>query len=417
MRGLARIGGELTFDDVPLTEVARRFGTPSYVYSRAMIESAFREFDEGLAGVDHLVCYAVKANSNLAVLETLALLGAGFDIVSGGEMARVLAAGGRAERILFSGVGKTEAEMRAALVAGIRCFNVESEPELERIDRVAGALGACAPVSLRINPDVDAGTHPYISTGLAGNKFGIPHSRALDAYRRAASAANLRVIGIDCHIGSQILDTSPLDEALERVMELVEALALEGIALSHVDLGGGFGIRYRDETPPDIGAYCRGLVARLGGRGYQVLLEPGRAIVGGAGVLLTRVEYLKLDKAKRFAVVDASMSELIRPALYGAWHDIVPVFDRGGEAASYDVVGPVCESSDVLGTDRSLALREGDLLAILSAGAYGMAMASNYNTRPRPCEVLIDRARAVEVRARESVESLFALEKRLEASR
>jgi diaminopimelate decarboxylase len=417
MRGLARIGGELALDDVSLSEVARRFGTPCYVYSRAMIESAFREFDEGLAGVDHLVCYAVKANSNLAVLETLALLGAGFDIVSGGEMARVLAAGGRAERIIFSGVGKTEAEMRGALMAGIRCFNVESEPELDRLDRVAGDLGLAAPVSLRINPDVDAGTHPYISTGMAGNKFGIPHARAVDAYRRAAALPHLRVTGIDCHIGSQILDTAPLDEALERVMDLVEALKREGIELSHVDLGGGFGIRYRDETPPDIRAWCGRLVARLSGRGYQVLLEPGRAIVGAAGVLLTRVEYLKLDKAKRFAVVDASMSELIRPALYQAWHDIVAVCDRGGAAERYDVVGPVCESSDVLGIDRDLALHEGDLLAILSAGAYGMAMASNYNARPRPCEVLIDHGRAVEVRARESVESLYALEKRLEPRR
>jgi diaminopimelate decarboxylase len=417
MRGLARIGAELALDDVPLTEVARRFGTPCYVYSRAMIESAFREFDEGLAAVDHLVCYAVKANSNLAVLETLARLGAGFDIVSGGELARVLAAGGRADRVLFSGVGKTADEMRAALMAGIRCFNVESEPELDRLDRVAAALGVVAPVSLRINPDVDAGTHPYISTGMAGNKFGIPHAHALAAYRRAASLPHLRVTGIDCHIGSQILDTSPLDEALERVLELVEALARDGIVLSHVDLGGGFGIRYRDETPPDVPAYCRGLAARLAGRGWQVLLEPGRAIVGAAGVLLARVEYLKLDKAKRFAVVDASMSELVRPALYGAWHDIVPVIDRGGEAARYDVVGPVCESSDVLGTERDLALREGDVLAILSAGAYGMAMASNYNSRPRPCEVLVDRGRAIEVRARESVDSLFALERRLDGAR
>jgi len=299
----------------------------------------------------------------------------------------------------------------------IGCINVESEAELERVEKLAARLGKRAPIAFRVNPDIDAKTHPYISTGMAGNKFGIPHARALAAYRRAASLANLRVTGIDCHIGSQILDTSPLDEALERVLDLVAALEREGIALSHVDLGGGFGIRYRDETPPDIGAYCRRLAARLAGRGRQVLLEPGRAIVGSAGVLVTRIEYLKLDKAKRFAVVDASMSELLRPALYGAWHDIVPVADRGGEAARYDVVGPVCESSDVLGTDRELAAREGDLLAILSAGAYGMAMASNYNTRPRPCEVLIDRGRAVEVRERESVESLYALEKRLDPSR
>jgi diaminopimelate decarboxylase len=414
MNPLQRVGGELRLDGVSLSAVADRFGTPCYVYSRAAIEAAFRAFDQGLAGVDHLVCYAVKANSNLAVLDVLARLGAGFDIVSGGELARVLAAGGSADRVIFSGVGKSQAEMRAALEAGIKCFNVESEPELERLDAVAASLGRIAPVSLRINPDVDARTHPYISTGLAGNKFGIPHGRALEAYRRAASLPNLRVTGIDCHIGSQILETAPLDEALDRVLELIAALEAEGIRLEHIDLGGGIGIRYKDESPPDIGAYGRGLVKRLAGRSLQVLLEPGRSIVGGAGVLLTRVEYLKTDKAKRFAVVDASMSELIRPALYASWHDIVPVVEAGGrEAATYDVVGPVCESSDVLGSDRALALAPGDLLAILSAGAYGMAMASNYNTRARPPEVLIDAGQAIEVRAREPIESLYALETRL----
>ncbi|HUP31334.1 MAG TPA: diaminopimelate decarboxylase [Usitatibacter sp.] len=413
MTGLARIGADLALDGVPLGDIARRFGTPCYVYSRSLIEEAFREFDAGLAGVDHLICYAVKANPSLAVLDVLARMGAGFDIVSGGELARVLAAGGSAARIIFSGVGKSEAEMRAGLEAGIRCFNVESVPELERLDQVAGSMGVKAPVSLRINPDVDAGTHPYISTGMAGNKFGIPHPAALGAYRRAVALPNLRVTGIDCHIGSQILDVAPLDEALDRVLELVAALAREGIVLDHLDLGGGFGIRYRDETPPDVGAYCRRLAQRLAGRGWQVQLEPGRAIVGSAGVLLTRVEYLKLDKAKRFAVVDASMSELIRPALYGAWHDIVPVAARGDAPSRYDVVGPVCESSDVLGTDRSLAIAAGDVLAILSAGAYAMAMASNYNSRPRPCEVMIDGGRAVEVRSRESVASLYAGEKTL----
>lgn len=401
-------------DGVALEEVARRFGTPCYVYSRARIEAAYREFDQGLAGVEHLVCYAIKANSTLAVLDVLARLGAGFDIVSGGELARVLAAGGAADRVIFSGVGKSEAEMRAALEARIRCFNVESDSELERLDAVAGSMGVVAPVSLRINPDVDAKTHRYISTGLAGNKFGIPHARALAAYRRAAQLRNLRVTGIDCHIGSQILDTDPLDAALDRVMELVAQVEREGIPIHHVDLGGGFGIRYRDETPPDVGAWCRRLAGRFAGTRYQVLLEPGRAIVGNAGVLLTRVEYLKVDKAKRFAVVDASMSELIRPALYQAWHDIVPVGSPRGTPSRYDVVGPVCESSDVLGEDRDLAIEAGSLLAILSAGAYAMAMASNYNTRPRPCEVMIDRGRAVEVRARESVASLFALESTLE---
>jgi diaminopimelate decarboxylase len=414
MNPLQRVAGELRLDGVALSDVARRFGTPCYVYSRSAIESAFREFDEGLAGLDHLVCYAVKANSNLAVLDVLQRLGAGFDIVSGGELARVLAAGGRADRVVFSGVGKSQAEMRAALAADIRCFNVESEPELERLDALARSMGKRAPVSLRINPDVDARTHPYISTGLAGNKFGIPHGRALEAYRHAARLANLRLIGIDCHIGSQILETAPLDEALERVLELLDALAAEGIRLEHVDLGGGFGIRYKDEAAPDIRGYCARLARRLAGRRLQVQLEPGRAIVGNAGVLLTRVEYLKTDKAKRFAVVDASMSELIRPALYASWHDIVPVIETSAAASQrYDVVGPVCESSDVLGVDRQLAVKEGDLLAILSAGAYGMAMASNYNSRPRPPEVLIDAGRALEARARESVESLYALEKRL----
>jgi diaminopimelate decarboxylase len=401
-------------EGVALSEIARRFGTPCYVYSRAAIEAAFREFDEGLAGIEHLVCYAVKANSNLAILDVLGRCGAGFDIVSGGELARVLAAGGEARRVLFSGVGKSEAEMRAALAAGIRCFNVESEPELVRLDAVARSMGRTAPVSLRINPDVDARTHPYISTGLAGNKFGIPHEHARRVYREAAGLANVRVTGIDCHIGSQILEAGPLDEALERVLELVAALAADGIPLRHIDLGGGFGIRYRDEMTLDIGAYCRRLAARLAGSGLELLLEPGRAIVGNAGLLLTRVEYLKLDKARHFAVVDASMSELIRPALYDSWHDIVAVEERGDRAAErYDVVGPVCESSDVLGVGRSLAIAAGDLVAILSAGAYGMAMASNYNSRPRPAEVLVDRDAAIEIRARETPSSLFALERRL----
>jgi diaminopimelate decarboxylase len=413
MSALQRVKGGLALDGVALEDIARRFGTPCYVYSRAAIEAAYREFDAGLASVEHLVCYAVKANSNLAVLDVLQRLGAGFDIVSGGELARVLAAGGSASKVIFSGVGKSEAEMRAALVAGIKCFNVESEPELERLNAIAASMGVTAPVSLRVNPDVDAKTHPYISTGMAGNKFGIPHARALAAYRHAASLAHLRVVGIGCHIGSQILDTAPLDEALERVLELAEALGREGVRPEHLDLGGGFGIRYRDETPPDIRAYCARLARRLAGRGFQVMLEPGRAIAGPAGVLLTRVEYLKLDKEKRFAVVDASMSELIRPALYQSWHDIVAVKDEGSRSPQrYDVVGPVCESSDVLGVDRALAVDAGDLLAILSAGAYGMTMASNYNSRPRPPEVLVDRGRAIEVRARESVASLFALEKR-----
>jgi diaminopimelate decarboxylase len=414
MTGLRRIDGELRLDGASLEDIARRFGTPCYVYSRALVEEAFGRFDEGLAGVPHLVCYAVKANSSLAILDVLQRLGAGFDIVSGGELARVVAAGGAASRVIFSGVGKSQAEIRAALAAGIKCFNVESEPELERLEALAAAAGVIAPISLRINPDVDARTHPYISTGLAGNKFGIPHANALAVYKRAARLRHVRIVGIGCHIGSQILETSPLDQALERVLELAAALGREAIALEHLDLGGGFGIRYRDENPPDIRAYCRRLASRLAGLGLQVLLEPGRAIVGAAGLLLTRVEYLKLDKAKRFAVVDASMSELIRPALYESWHEIVPVRARTAAAApAYDVVGPVCESSDVLGVDRALAIEPGDLLAILAAGAYGMAMSSNYNSRPRPSEVLVDAGEAREVRARESIDSLFALERTL----
>jgi diaminopimelate decarboxylase len=414
MSGLEHSGGELAFDGVPLRAVAEQFGTPCYVYSRAAIEEAFDTFDAGLAAVDHLVCYSVKANSNLAVLDVLARRGAGFDIVSGGELARVLAAGGRPGRVIFSGVGKSEPEMRAALAAGIRCFNVESEPELDRLDAVAASLGKVAPVSLRINPDVDARTHPYISTGLAGNKFGIPHERVMEAYRHAASLKHLRVVGIGCHIGSQLLDTSPLEEALEKVLDLVAALEAAGIALEHLDLGGGFGIKYRaEERAPDVRTYCERLAARLAGRGFHVMLEPGRAIVGQAGILLTRVEYLKRDKAKHFAVVDASMSELIRPPLYNAYHEIVAVAPRGARTERFDVVGPVCESTDVLGVDRALAVEVGDLLAILSAGAYGMVMASNYNTRPRPPEVLIDAGRAVEIRARETIDSLFSLEKRL----
>jgi diaminopimelate decarboxylase len=409
MSAVRREGGELRMEGVALAGIAAR-----YVYSRAAIESGWRAFDDALAGTDHLVCYAVKANPNLAVLGLLARLGSGFDIVSGGELARVLAAGGRADRVIFSGVGKSEMEMRAALTAGIRCFNVESEPELERLDAVAASMGRRAPVSLRVNPDVDAGTHPYISTGLKGNKFGIPHGRAVAAYERAAGLAHLEVTGIDCHIGSQILDPAPLAEALERVMDLVAAVEARGIRLAHVDVGGGLGIRYRDgETAPDVGAWCRAVAARLAGTGHAIVLEPGRAIVGTAGVLLTRVEYLKTDKEKRFAVVDCSMSELLRPALYEAWHEIVPVTDHGRGPAVYDVVGPVCESSDVLGFDRALALAPGDTLAILCAGAYGMSMSSNYNSRPRPCEVMVDGERAVEVRARESIASLFELERTL----
>jgi diaminopimelate decarboxylase len=415
MSSVRRVGGDLWMEGTRLADVAARFGTPCYVYSRAAIEAAWKAFDQALAGTDHLVCYAVKANSNLAVLGILARLGSGFDIVSGGELARVLAAGGSADRVIFSGVGKTVEEIRAALLAGIRCFNVESEPELERLDAVAGELGVRAPVSLRVNPDVDARTHPYISTGLKGNKFGIAHERAVAAYELAARLPNLEVTGIDCHIGSQILDMAPLEEALERVLELAAAVAARGIPVRHVDVGGGLGIRYRDEEESlDIGRWCAAVTSRLAGTGYSVVVEPGRAIVGNAGVLLSRVEYLKLDKGKRFAIVDASMSELIRPALYEAWHDITPLATLERPEALYDVVGPVCESSDVLGTDRRLAIAPGDGVAILSAGAYGMVMSSNYNSRPRPAEVMVDGERAVQVRARESIAALFAGETTLD---
>lgn len=415
MSSVRRVGGDLWMEGTRLADVAARFGTPCYVYSRAAIEAAWKAFDRALAGTDHLVCYAVKANSNLAVLGILARLGSGFDIVSGGELARVLAAGGSADRVIFSGVGKTVEEIRAALLAGIRCFNVESEPELERLDAVAGELGVRAPVSLRVNPDVDARTHPYISTGLKGNKFGIAHERAVAAYELAARLPNLEVTGIDCHIGSQILDMAPLEEALERVLELAAAVAARGIPVRHVDVGGGLGIRYRDEEESlDIGRWCAAVTSRLAGTGYSVVVEPGRAIVGNAGVLLSRVEYLKLDKGKRFAIVDASMSELIRPALYEAWHDITPLATLERPEALYDVVGPVCESSDVLGTDRRLAIAPGDGVAILSAGAYGMVMSSNYNSRPRPAEVMVDGERAVQVRARESIAALFAGETTLD---
>ena len=415
MSSVWRVGGDLWMEGTRLADVAARFGTPCYVYSRAAIEAAWKAFDRALAGTDHLVCYAVKANSNLAVLGILARLGSGFDIVSGGELARVIAAGGSADRVIFSGVGKTVEEIRAALLAGIRCFNVESEPELERLSAVAGELGVRAPVSLRVNPDVDARTHPYISTGLKGNKFGIAHERAVAAYELAARLPNLEVTGIDCHIGSQILDMAPLEEALERVLELAAAVAARGIPVRHVDVGGGLGIRYRDEEESlDIGRWCAAVTSRLAGTGYSVVVEPGRAIVGNAGVLLSRVEYLKLDKGKRFAIVDASMSELIRPALYEAWHDITPLATLDRPEALYDVVGPVCESSDVLGTDRRLAIAPGDGVAILSAGAYGMVMSSNYNSRPRPAEVMVDGERAVQVRARESIAALFAGETTLD---
>ncbi|MBS1185402.1 MAG: diaminopimelate decarboxylase, partial [Proteobacteria bacterium] len=379
--------------------------------SRAALESAYQAYAQAFAATPHLICYAVKANSSLAILNLFARLGAGFDIVSGGELARVLAAGGDAGKVVFSGVGKTAAEMRAALEAGILCFNVESVSELHRLNRVAGELGKVAPVSFRVNPDVDPKTHPYISTGLKENKFGVPIADAPALYRVATGLPNLKVTGIDCHIGSQLTDLSPLADAADRVLALVDSLAAEGIALDHIDLGGGVGIRYRDETPPDLAAYGRVLAARFAGRREKLLLEPGRSLVGNAGLLLTRIEYLKPGQDKNFAIVDAAMNDLMRPALYEAYHDIVAVNQRHTPAQRFDIVGPICETGDFLGFARDLAIEEGDLLALLSAGAYGMSMASNYNSRPRAAEVLIDKNEIHLIHERESTDSLMAGER------
>ncbi|MCX7627168.1 MAG: diaminopimelate decarboxylase [Methylophilaceae bacterium] len=403
-------GGELCAEGVPLAEIARQYGTPCYVYSRAALTEAYRQFEAGFAGSDHLICYAVKANSSLAVLNTFARLGAGFDIVSGGELARVRAAGGDAGKVVFSGIGKTVDEMRAALDAGIFCFNVESASELHRLNAVAGALGKIAPVSLRVNPDVDAKTHPYISTGLKNNKFGIAYDQAFELYLQASSLPHLAVHGVDCHIGSQLTEITPFLAALERILLLVDRLEAAGIPIRHLDLGGGLGIRYRDETPPEIRAYAEAILARLKGRKCKLLLEPGRALVGNAGVLLTRVEYLKRGEAKNFAIVDAAMNDLMRPALYDAWHDILPVEPRIGSPETFELVGPVCESGDFLGHDRTLCLEEGDLLAVMSAGAYGMSMSSNYTSRPRAAEVMVDANRATLIRRRETIEELYAAE-------
>jgi len=407
------IDGALHVEGVPLAEIARRFGTPCYVYSRAALEGAFRAFQSALAGRDHLICYAMKANSNIAILDLFARLGSGFDIVSAGELRRVLAAGGDPGRVVFSGVGKTEADIRAGLEAGILCFNVESRSELHRLSAIAAASGATACVSLRVNPDVDAGTHPYISTGLKENKFGVAFEDAVLLYREAASLPGLRVVGIDCHIGSQITEVAPFVDALDRILGLVDRLAAEGIRIHHLDVGGGLGIRYADETPPAVSTYVDALLRRLAGRQLKLMFEPGRALVGNAGLLLTRVEYLKPGPARSFAIVDAAMNDLMRPSLYDAYHDIVPVRPRSGPPSRYEVVGPVCESGDFLGHDRSLTLAEGDLLAVMSAGAYGMSMASNYNTRPRAAEVLVDGTAAHVIREREAVDSLYALERRL----
>jgi diaminopimelate decarboxylase len=403
--------GVLCADDLPLDEIARRFGTPSYVYSGAAIEAAYQEYAAALAGREALVCYSVKANSNLAILALLAKRGAGFDIVSGGELARVLAAGGDPGKTLFSGVGKSDAEIRVALEKGVACINLESEAELTKVDAIAGALGKRAPIAFRVNPDIDARTHPYISTGLRENKFGVAHADAERLYRTAASLRNVEVVGIGCHIGSQLTQAAPLTQAASRVAALADRIERAGIALRHIDIGGGIGIRYRDEAQEPISSFLDGALGVLAGRKEQLVLDPGRSLVGNAGVLLTRVEYVKPGEAKNFLVVDAAMNDLIRPALYGAWHEVKTVRESAPGAAVYDVVGPVCESGDFLARERRLAAREGDLLAIMSAGAYSMAMSSNYNTRPRAAEVLVAGGAAHLVRRRESVEDLFALER------
>ncbi|ALI01200.1 diaminopimelate decarboxylase [Pseudomonas sp. FW306-02-F02-AA] len=400
--------GELFAEGVALSAIAERFGTPTYVYSRAHIEAQYLAFADALAGTPHLVCFAVKANSNLGVLNVLARLGAGFDIVSGGELERVLAAGGQPDKIVFSGVGKTREDMRRALEVGVHCFNVESTDELERLQVVAAELGVRAPISLRVNPDVDAGTHPYISTGLKENKFGIAIADAEDVYVRAAQLPNLEVVGVDCHIGSQLTTLPPFLDALDRLLALIDRLGDCGIYLRHIDLGGGLGVRYRDEEPPLAADYIKAVRERIDGRDLTLVFEPGRFIVANAGVLLTEVEYLKHTEHKDFAIVDAAMNDLIRPALYQAWMDVTAVRPRATPARAYDIVGPICETGDFLAKDRQLALEEGDLLAVHSAGAYGFVMSSNYNTRGRAAEVLVDGDQAIEVRRRETVAELFA---------
>jgi len=403
--------GELYAEEVPLRQIAEQYGTPCYVYSRATLERHWHAFDQAFARHPHLVCFAVKANSNLGVLNVLARLGSGFDIVSVGELERVVAAGGDPSKVVFSGVGKQAHEMRRALDLGIRCFNVESEAELARLNQVAGEMGRTAPVALRVNPDVDAKTHPYISTGLKENKFGIEIDEALRIYQKAAGMEHIHVSGVDCHIGSQLTELAPFLDALDRVLALVGRLKDSGIEIDHLDLGGGLGVRYNEEQPPEPSEYAQALAQRLGDAPYEIFLEPGRAIAANAGVLLTRVEYIKPGEVKDFAVIDAAMNDLIRPSLYQAWQAIVPVeHDAEGRESEYDLVGPICETGDFLGKGRQLTLAEGTLLAVRSSGAYGFTMASNYNSRPRVAEVMVDGNQAHLVRRRETIEELFANE-------
>ena len=403
--------GELYAEDVAVADIAERFGTPAYIYSRATLERHYRAYDEALKNRPHLVCYAVKANSNLAVLNVLARLGAGFDIVSAGELERVLRAGGDAGKVVFSGVGKQEWEMKRALEAGVRCFNVESDTELDRLNKVAGELGVKAPISLRVNPDVDAGTHPYISTGLKENKFGIDIAEAPAVYARAASLPNLDIHGVDCHIGSQLTSVSPFLDALGRVLSLIDTLAEQGIRIRHLDMGGGLGVTYNQETPPQPADYVKALNERMGDRELELVLEPGRSIAANAGILVTRVEFLKCTEHRNFAIIDAAMNDLIRPALYSAWQAIIPVRPhQDSEERPWDLVGPVCETGDFLGKDRALRLKAGDLLAVRSAGAYGFVMASNYNTRNRPPELMVDGDQVHVVRRRETLDDQLAPE-------
>jgi len=405
---------QLFAEAVPLSQIAELFDTPCYVYSRRALEQAYLAYENAFSGHNALICYAVKANSNLAVLNVLARLGAGFDIVSGGELERVLVAGGSADKIIFSGVGKTEDELRRALEAGIHCFNIESEAELERLNTIALDMGKIAPISLRVNPNVDAQTHPYISTGLKENKFGINIDQAFEVYRHAYSLSGVEPVGIDCHIGSQLTSLSPFADALQRLLQLIAKLADVGITLQHLDLGGGLGVRYQNETPPTPADYAAAITPLMGDTDLKLIFEPGRSISANAGVLLTRVEYLKDNGDKKFAVVDAAMNDLIRPALYQSWMDIIPVSNTAqGESALYDIVGPVCESSDFLGKDRELVLNDGDLLAVCSAGAYGFGMSSNYNTRNRCAEVMVDGNKAHLVRRRETYQDQLSLEKLL----
>jgi diaminopimelate decarboxylase len=401
---------DLYAEEVAVAEIAERYGTPCYIYSRATLQRHYHAYQQALDELPHLICFAVKANSNLAVLNVLARMGAGFDIVSGGELERIIAAGGEPGKVIFSGLGKTRREIERGLQLGIRCFNVESVAELERIDEIAQDMGCRAPVSLRVNPDVDAGTHPYISTGLKENKFGIASDQAIQVYHQAAAMAGIELVGIDCHIGSQLTSTAPFLDAIDKLLSLVDQLEQDGIHLSHFDMGGGLGVTYAKEQPPQPTELIEAVKGRFIDRGLTLLVEPGRSIAANAGIFVTRVEYIKCNQYKNFAIVDGAMNDLLRPALYGAWQEIVPVHREQGTAINYDVVGPVCESADFLGKDRELVLAAGDLLAVRSAGAYGFVMSSNYNTRPRSAEIMVDGSESYLVRERETVEQLLSLE-------